>query len=116
MDTRKEMKIYMEREAHTDVMYVDICRPSENSVIDVIDLGDKFGLPPGQFLARVSREDTELIGFTIHRFSSFNRTLKWKFRVLSARRAILLLVDAVIAGIRASNQSRNRTHVGACTA
>lgn len=92
-----KMKMYLEPQ--TDVMFVDLCAASPTDRIDVVDVGDQVGFP-GQIQVRVNLEKQILYGITIQKFSSFKRSLFWKYRMASVRHALLLLVISIRAGLR----------------
>jgi hypothetical protein len=89
----------MHLEAHTDVMFVDLCEASPNDLIDVVDVGEQVGFP-GQIQVRVNRDKQILYGITIQKFSRFKRSLFWKYRMASVRHALFLLVIGLCAGLR----------------
>lgn len=90
----KEMTIHLQHEAHTDVMYADLCVPSPDADIQVIDIGRPFSFPEGQVLARFDEKNEVVLGLIIHDYHSFRRRLVWKYRMASATRGIQFLVNA----------------------
>lgn len=101
--------VHMEHEPHTDVMHVDICEAPPGARIDAIEIGECVGFP-GQILARVDLDRRIVYGITIHRFSPFKRRLMWQYRMGSIRRAMLLLIQTLCAGLRMEQHS-NHAHL-----
>ncbi len=106
-----EMTVHLQHEAHTDVMYADICSPAEDADIEVIEIGTSMGFPEGQVLARFDKRNKVLVGLTIQEFGSFRRHIVWKFRMASVTRAIQFLADAVRTGLQTGMPNRKGVYL-----
>ncbi len=93
-----EMKFTLEHNPFTDVLFVDLWPLEPGSTVEVIELGQVLGFP-GQIQARVDREKQIFYGMTIQNYAGFRRTLMWRYRMWSVRRAIQLLVTTIVAGL-----------------
>lgn len=89
-----ELKVHLQHESHTDVMYADLCSPASDADIEVIDIGIPFSFPEGQVLARFDNKNVVVLGLIIHDYRSFRRRLIWKYRVTSVARGIQFLINA----------------------
>ena len=94
-----ETKLKLEHESHTDVAYIDLCESAPGAKIDVVEVGSEMGFSPGQVMLRVDREHHQLLGLTIHEFSSFRRQLMWYYRIVSLQRGLQLVVASLRAGM-----------------
>lgn len=86
-------------EKHSDVLYVNIVAPVEGTRVDVVDISEQVGFP-GLVLARVSDagDGQILYGLTIQNYSEFKKAVRWKYRMLSVKLALELIVKTVRAG------------------
>jgi hypothetical protein len=91
----------LEHERNTDVMFADVRQPLPNVRIDVMDIGEIIGFP-GQVHVRVQRagDETVLLGLIIQNYSAFKKRVARRYRIISVRHAILLLVEALAAAFR----------------
>jgi hypothetical protein len=85
-------------ERHTDVMHIDLLDAPPDARVDVVEVGADIGFP-GQLLVRVDRDSRTMLGITILQFSSFQRRLRWTYRIASVQKALLLLVNLLRAGM-----------------
>jgi hypothetical protein len=93
----ENVKITMDYDRNTDVMFLDLCGEPPHARIEVFDIGDHVGFP-GQVLARVDAENGMVYGITIQRYSAFKHKLMWGYRMASIRRALQLFVNTLVAG------------------
>jgi len=100
-----ETRLKLEHESHTDVAYVDICEPAPGAKIDVVEVGSEMGFPLGQVMLRLDREHRQLLGLTIHEFSSFKHQLMWYYTVVSIQRGLQLLVASLRAGMGSTRET-----------
>lgn len=99
-------EVKMEYDNLTDVMHVDVCLPSGDTRVDVLDVGECLGFP-GQVVLRVNLDNKIIYGLTIQRFSAFKRTLLWRYRMASIQRALLLLLNTLRVGLWIDHGNRH---------
>jgi hypothetical protein len=102
----KEMMVRLRHEAHTDVMYADLCSPAVDADVQVIDIGSPFSFPEGQVLVRFDDKNEIVLGLIIHDYRSFRRRLVWKYRMASVARGIQFLVNAARLSMQQARPSR----------
>jgi len=92
------IKITLNYNRLTDVMFVDLLPLEEGSRVDVLDIGDEIGFP-GQVQVRVDRKRQIFYGLTIQNYTGFRRKILWQYRMWSIQCAIKLLVSTLLAGL-----------------
>jgi hypothetical protein len=103
--------IKLNHERHTDVMYVDVCFPEDGACVDVIEVGEELGFP-GMVQARVDLKQQIVYGLTIQNFTSFQRKMRWHFRIWSIAQMLELVVRTLRAGLGLDHSRNNKPALG----
>lgn len=88
------MKTQLEHDKLTDVAFIDVCEPTANARIEVIDVTEFLGLK-SQVLARMDCESGDLLGLIIQDYSAFRREIRLKYVAFAVDRIIDLIVGKV---------------------